>query len=135
MPSTPIAASFFASSRFCTPLTTSLPGHWSLIQARSSKVTVGSNMLSIIAATVPDQRSSEANASGSVVRKLNHHAGRGIALRMVFGVSVGGIVMPLRTSRSRAPATGTSTVTSSVSNPDAAARLTSAIERSRSFHM
>ena len=31
-------------------------------------------------ATVPDQRSSDANASGSVVRKLNHHPGRGIAL-------------------------------------------------------
>ena len=35
-PSTPRSARRFASSTFCTPLTTSLPGHWSLIQARSS---------------------------------------------------------------------------------------------------
>ena len=84
---------------------------------------------------MPDHASSDANASGSVVRKLNHQAGRGIALRTVRGVSVGGIVMPLRMSRSRAPATGTSTVTSSVSKPAFAARSTSAIDRSRSFHM
>ena len=64
---------------------------------------------------MPDHASSEANASGSVVRKSNHHEGRGIALSTVRAVSVGGIVIPLRTSRSRAPATGTSTVTSSVS--------------------
>jgi hypothetical protein len=92
-------------------------------------------MVSSSSATVPDQASSEAKASGSVVRKLNHHAGRGIALATVRGVSVGGMVIPLRTSRSRAPATGTSTVTSRVSKPAFAARSTSAIERSRSFHM
>ncbi len=34
-----------------------------------------------------------------------------MALTTVRGVSVGGIVKPLRVSRSRAPATGTSTVT------------------------
>ena len=39
-------------------------------------------------------------------------------------VSVGGIVEPVAPSRSRAPATGTSTVTSSVSKPAAAARST-----------
>ena len=98
-------------------------------------MTVGSNIVSSSSATVPDHASSEANASGSVVRKLNHHAGRGIALATVRGVRVGGMVMPLRTSRSRAPATGTSTVTSSVSKPAFAARSTSAIDRSRSFHM
>ena len=66
-------------------------------------------------ATVPDQRSSEANASGSVVRKSIHHCGLGIALATVRSVSAGGMDMPLRLSRSRAPATGTSTVTSNVS--------------------
>jgi hypothetical protein len=135
MPSTPRSASFLASARFCTPLTTTLPGHWSLIQARSSKVTVGSNMVSSSSATVPLQRSRLANASGSVVRKLIHHSGRGRALRTVPAVSAGGIEKPLRLSRRRAPATGTSTVTSSVSKPAAAARSTRAIERSRSFHM
>ena len=97
------------------PLTTILPGHWALIQARSSKVTVGSNMVSSSSATVPDQRSSEANANGSVVRKSIHHCGRGSALTTVPRVSAGGIDMPLRLSRRRAPATGTSTVTSRVS--------------------
>ena len=91
------------------------PGHWSRIQARSSKVTVGSNMWSSSSPTVPDQASSEAKASGSVVRKLTHHAGRGIALATVRADRVGGIVMPLRVSRRRAPATGTSTVTTRVS--------------------
>ena len=92
-------------------------------------------MVSSSSATVPDQWSSEAKASGSVVRKLIHHAGRGTALRTVRGVSAGGIDMPLRLSRSRAPATGTSTVTNKVSKPALAARSTRAIERSRSFHM
>ena len=64
---------------------------------------------------MPDHESSEAKARGSVVRKSIHHPGRGIASTIVRVVRVGGIVMPLRTSRNRAPATGTSTVTSSVS--------------------
>ena len=34
MPSTPRSASRRASSTVCTPLTTTLPGHWSLIQAQ-----------------------------------------------------------------------------------------------------
>ncbi len=54
---------------------------------------------------------------------------------MVFTPSCGGIENPLRLSRSRAPATGTSTVTSSVSKPAFAARSTSAMLLSRSFHM
>ena len=70
-----------------------------------------------------------------MVRKLIHQAGRGMALITVPGVRAGGIDMPLRLSRSRAPATGTSTVTSRVSKPALAARSTRAIERSRSFHM
>ena len=117
------------------PLTTNLFGHCFLIQARSSNVTVGSNMVSRYSATVPGQRSSEANDSGSVVSRSNHQRGCGTASSTVRSVSVGGIDMPLRVSRSRAPATGTSTVTSRVSKPAAAARCTSAIERSRSFHI
>ena len=58
---------------------------------------------------------SDANSSGGVVRKSNHHHGRGIALMIVPGVSCGGMEKPLRLSRRRALATGTSTVTSSVS--------------------
>ena len=84
---------------------------------------------------MPDHRSSEANASGSVVRKSNHHQGRGIALTIVLTPSCGGIEKPFRLSRRRAPATGMSTVTRSVSNPAASARETRAIDFSRSFHM
>ena len=135
MPSTPRPASRRASATFWTPFTTTLPGHCSLIQLRSSKSTVGSNIVSSSSATVPLHRSRLAKASGSVVRKLIHHAGRGMALMTVPGVRAGGIDMPFRLSRSRAPATGTSTVTSRVSNPARAARSTRAIDRSRSFHM
>ena len=92
-------------------------------------------MVSRYSATVPGHRSSDANDSGSVVSRSNHQRGCGTASRTVRRVSAGGIDMPLRVSRSRAPATGTSTVTSSVSKPAAAARSTSAIDRSRSFHM
>ena len=91
-------------------------------------------MVSISSATDPDHDDSDANASGSVVRKFHHQAGRGSASSTVRGVRVGGIVIPLRVSRSRAPATGTSTVTSSVSYPARAARSTRSIDRSRSFH-
>jgi len=42
-------------------------------------------MVSMRSATVPDQRSRLAKASGSVVRKLIHQAGRGSALSMVLG--------------------------------------------------
>ena len=57
------------------PLATNLFGHCFLIQARSSKVTVGSNMVSRYSATVPGQRSSDANDSGSVVSRSNHQPG------------------------------------------------------------
>ena len=92
-------------------------------------------MVSRYSATVPGQRSNDANDSGSVVSRSNHQRGCGTASSTVRNVSAGGIDMPLRVSRSRAPATGTSTVTSRVSNPAAAARSTNAIDRSRSFHM
>ena len=67
-----------------------------------------------------------------MVRKSYHHQGRGIALTIVPSVSCGGIEKPLRLSRSRAPATGVSTVNISVSKPAAAARSTSPYEISRS---
>ena len=50
---------------------------------------------------------------------------------IVPSVSCGGIEKPLRLSRSRAPATGVSTVNISVSKPAAAARSTSPYEISR----
>jgi hypothetical protein len=93
---------------------------------------LGSNMVSKYSPTGPDQRSSDANANGSVVNKSNHQRGRPSASSTVRNVNAGGIVISLRASRNRAPATGTSTVTSRVSNSASAARRTSAIDRSRS---
>ena len=84
---------------------------------------------------MPFQLSREANFRGSVVKKFSHQAGLGSAFNIVFEVSDGGIVIPFRTSRSLAPATGTSTVKTKVSKPAALARSTNAIERSRSFHI
>lgn len=67
--------------------------------------------------TVPPVEVSEANSSRGVVRKSYHHHGRGIALTTVLRVNCGGMEKPLRWSRRRAPATGTSTVKNKVSNP------------------
>src|ERR1035437_6093765 len=92
-------------------------------------------MVSRKSPTVPDQLFSDANASGSVVRKLKHHSHFDMELTTVLSANWGGTVRPFRTSRKRAPATGTSTVTSSVSYPAEAARSMRAIERSRSFHI
>jgi hypothetical protein len=73
---------------------------------------------------VPPVVVSDANSSFGVVRKSIHHQGLGIAFTIVPMVSCGGIEKPLRLSRSRAPATGVSTVNMSVSNPAFAARST-----------
>ena len=113
------------SSTFCTPLTTSFPGHIARMTSRSLKLIAGSIAASSSSPTVPPVEVSEANSSLGVVRKSHHHQGRGIASRTVPSVSCGGIEKPLRLSRSRAPATGASTVKNSVSNPAAAARRTS----------
>ena len=77
------------------PFTTSLPGQRALIQAKSSKVTLGSNMEFRYSPTVPDQRSSEANANGSVVNRSNHQCGCGTASSTVRSVNAGGIDIPL----------------------------------------
>ncbi len=122
MPSTPRSTSFFESATFCTPLMTILPGKSSRTTARSSNEIVGSIAALSSSPTVPPVVESDANSSFGVVRKSHHHQGRGIALTMVPRVSCGGIEKPLRLSRSRAPATGVSTVKKSVSNPAAAAR-------------
>ncbi len=84
------------------------------------------------APTVPPVEVSDANSSLGVVRKSNHHHGRGIALTIVPIVICGGMENPLRLSRSRAPPTGASTVKNRVSNPAAAARLVSSYDTSRS---
>ena len=81
---------------------------------------------------MPPVVDSDANSSFGVVRKSYHHHGRGMALMIVPSVSCGGIEKPLRLSRSRAPATGVSTVNISVSNPASAARRASPYEISRS---
>ena len=94
------------------PLTTNLFGHCFLIQARSSKVTVGSNMVSRYSATVPGQRSSDANDSGSVVSRSNHQPGVATWQSGTNG-SPGGRTA-VRVSRNLTAA-GTSTVTSRVS--------------------
>ena len=92
---------------------------------RSSSLMVGSMALSSSSPTVPPVDFREANSSLGVVRKSNHHHGRGIALRTVPAVIWGGMEKPLRLSRRRAPATGVSTVNMRVSKPAAAARSTS----------
>jgi hypothetical protein len=64
---------------------------------------------------VPPHERSEANSSGSVVSRSIHQRGWRAALATVRAVSAGGMVNPLRTSRSRGPATGVSTVSTSAS--------------------
>ena len=75
----------------------------------------GSKRLSTNSATVPLKWLIEANSSGAVVSRSNHHAGCSAPSAKVRSDSVGGIVSPLRTSRSRRPATGVSTVSTSAS--------------------
>ena len=106
-------------------MTTILPGHSERMTSRSAKLIVGSIAASSSSPTVPPVEVSEANSSLGVVRKSIHHRGRGIALAMVPRVSCGGMENPLRLSRSRAPATGASTVNNRVSKPAAAARRVS----------
>jgi len=81
----------------------------------SAKVTDGSNISFTSSATVPCHARRFANVIGSVVSRLNHHPGRRAASSTVDGVSAGGIVSPLRTSRILAPATGVSAVRISAS--------------------
>ena len=130
-PSAPAATDRSASSGVCTPLISRVPGHCSRSQARSRKARVGSNR-DPIAWMDWDPEPKFVKPRGSVVRKLIHHSGRQAASRNVLAVSCGGKVMPLRVSRCRAPVTGVSTVTISVSYPAAWARATrsSAMERS-----
>jgi hypothetical protein len=81
----------------------------------SANVTVGSNIVFTSSATVPRHSFRLAKLSASVVSRLNHQAGWTAASTAVAGVSAGGTVSPLRTSRIRAPPTGVSTVSSSAS--------------------
>ena len=111
---------------------TSLPGQMSRMIFRSANEIVGSMAASSSSPTVPPVVDSDANSSLGVVRKSHHHHGRGIASRIVPSVSCGGIENPFRLSRSRAPATGVSTVKNRVSNPAVAARRVSSYEISRS---
>ncbi len=71
---------------------------------------VGSNIMFASSATVPSKLRSDANSSGSVVRASNHHRGWSAMSNSVREVIDGGTVRPLRTSRSRLPATAVSTV-------------------------
>ena len=96
---------------------------------------VGSNIKSSSSATVPSQFFIVAKLIAGVVKKLIHHSGRGIASIKVLAVRRGGTVKPFRTSRRRAPATGTSTVNIKFLTPDSWARRTSSMLASRSFHM
>ena len=84
-------------------------------QARSAIVAAGSNRRATSSATVPSKRLSEANSSGSVVKRSNHHAGCNAPSAKVFSDRDGGMVRPLRTSRSRGPGIGVSTVSTSAS--------------------
>ena len=125
MPSTPRSASFLESSTFCTPLTTSLPGHMERISSKSENWMLGSIAEFSSSPTVPPVLLNDANDSVGVVRKSTHHQGRGIAFATVPNEICGGMEKPLRLSRSRAPAIGVSTVKNNVSKPAAAARFTS----------
>ena len=82
MPSTPERRVVLASSSFCTPLTTSLPGHWSLIQARSSKRDrrVEHRVEQLGDGAASGQRRERERRC---VRKSNHHHGRGSASMIV----------------------------------------------------
>ena len=100
------------------------PSHASRIQAKSAIVIVGSKTRLIRSATVPPVSEKTANWSGSVVSLSNHQPGCSAMSTSVRSDSVGGIVNPLWTSRSLAPATGVSTVRMSALNPAARARRT-----------
>ena len=110
------------------------PSQEARIHSRSAIVMVGSNSLSSRSATVPDQEDRDANVSGSVVSRFSHQAGWVAASTTVLTVSAGGMEKPLRASRSRAPATGTSTVSMSASYPAALARAMRSSPAERSFH-
>ena len=96
-------------------MTTSGPSHTVRSHATSAIVAAGSKIRPTRSATVPSERVSEANSSGSVVSRSNHHRGCSAPSAKVRADSEGGMVSPLRTSRSRAPATGVSTVSTSAS--------------------
>ena len=51
------------------------PSQCSRSHARSSKLSDASKSLSVVSTTVPSVLTRDANVSGSVVRKLNHHRG------------------------------------------------------------
>ena len=97
-------------------------------------VMVGSNSSSMSSAMVRSQPPSDANVSGAVVRRFAHQAGCMAMSATVWTVSVGGIEKPLRASRRRFPATGTSTVNISASKPAAPARDINSSPAPRSFH-
>ena len=92
MPSTPRSARRLASARELHALDDNLALP---LVADPGEVLVGDGRVvetlrSRSSPTVPDQRSREANARGSVVRKSNHHHGRGIAFTIVFAPSCSG---------------------------------------------
>ena len=121
MASAPASTTARASSTVWMPLMTSGPDQASRSQPKSAMVTVGSKTRLIRSATVPPVSVKTANCSGSVVSLSNHQPGcRPMSIR-VRTDRVGGIVNPLWTSRSRAPATGVSTVRINALNPAACA--------------
>lgn len=97
-------------------------------------VIVGSKRESKSSPTVPSQESREANSSGGVVTRSIHQFGCIAPSAIVLRDSCGGIAKPLRVSRCRAPATGTSTVSCSASKPAALARAMRSSPRDRSRH-
>ena len=109
------------------------PSQWERTHSRSAIVMEGSKSSSMSSAMVRSQAVSDAKDGGLVVRKLIHQTGWVAVSTTVRSVSAGGIEKPLRTSRSRMPATGTSTVSMSASNPAAFARVISSSPAPRSF--
>ena len=134
MPSAPASATRNASSSVWMPLTMSGPFQDSRSARRSSISTVGSNMWLASSSIVESQEENAANFRGSVVRKLIHQLGCIAPSTKVLRDSEGGIEKPLRLSRSRAPATGTSTVMTSASYPARATRSRISSLAARSFH-
>ena len=101
--SAPASTTARASSTVWMPLMTSGPVHASRSQPKSAMVIVGSKTRLIRSATVPPVSVNTANWSGSVVSLSNHQPGCRPMSTSVRSDSVGGIVKPLWTSRSRAP--------------------------------
>ena len=139
---TPASAASRASATDWIPLRTSGPSQIERNHSRSRHERPGSNWDAMYSArstavdpSPPAAPWALANRIGSERRKRQVQPGWRKPSSNVPGPISGGRVNPRRTSRSRRPSTGASTVTQSASNPAAAARSTSPWTSDRSRHV